>query len=100
MNRPRYQRGSRSLADNLQLSKDALLQKATAGPSVSTSEEDDEEYDIPDEIEEVIGEICNNENCNNDHKRHLINVCWSEKIFCSLLVVKCINWPHTLPDMI
>jgi len=71
MNRPRYQRGSRSLADNLQLSKDALLQKATAGPSVSTSEEDDEDYDIPDEIEEVIGEICNNENCNNVHKRLL-----------------------------
>ena len=44
----RYQRGSRSLADNLALSQpkeNAAWQQA----------DDEEEYDIPDEIEDVIG---------------------------------------------
>ena len=44
----RYQRGSRSLADNLALSQ----------PKENTAwqqADDEEEYDIPDEIEDVIG---------------------------------------------
>ena len=44
----RYQRGSRSLADNLsqaQPREGAAVQQST----------DDEEYDIPDELEDVIG---------------------------------------------
>ena len=49
----RYQRGSRSLADNIKLSKEDVLEKQKqAKPE---DEDDDEEYDIPDEIEEVIG---------------------------------------------
>ena len=52
---PRYQRGSRSLADNLQLSKEAVLQREQGGTGPSLSADEEEEYDIPDEIENVIG---------------------------------------------
>ena len=59
LNITRYQRGSRSLADNLKQSKDSTSQRITmsnAAPVTSVeTEEEDEEYDIPDEIEEVIG---------------------------------------------
>lgn len=48
----RYSRGSRSLADNLRKVPATSVLQTTK----STEEEDDEEYDIPDEIEEVIGE--------------------------------------------
>lgn len=55
----RYQRGSRSLADNLQLSKEAVAQRmamSNAGVVAGSADnDDDEEYDIPDEIEDVIG---------------------------------------------
>ncbi|KAL4240382.1 hypothetical protein ACF0H5_001172 [Mactra antiquata] len=54
----RYQRGNRSLADNLQLSKEAVTERATTSntviPSSNDAADDDDEYDIPDEIEEVI----------------------------------------------
>ncbi len=45
----RYQRGSRSLADNLVLTQ-------TGKDANVTDEEQGEEYDIPEEIEEVIGQ--------------------------------------------
>ena len=51
----RYQRGSRSLADNLQLSKEAVLQREQGGTGPLLSADEEEEYDIPDEIENVIG---------------------------------------------
>ncbi|XP_040292612.1 tubulin-specific chaperone D [Bufo bufo] len=48
----RYQRGSRSLADNLlQTSADAQNSAGTTSP------EDDEEYDIPEEIENVVEQL-------------------------------------------
>ncbi|KAL5018126.1 hypothetical protein ScPMuIL_003848 [Solemya velum] len=49
----RYQRGSRSLADNLTLSKS---QASDASSSMQDRNEDDE-YDIPDELEEVIEQL-------------------------------------------
>ena len=55
----RYQRGSRSLADNLQLSKEAVQQRqavSSTGPQQPGEDDEDEEYDIPDDIENVIGE--------------------------------------------
>ena len=52
----RYQRGSRSITDNLQLSKEAVAQKSQASSLGGVNMEvDEEEYDIPDEIESVIG---------------------------------------------
>lgn len=45
----RYQRGSRSLAENL---SSTPVSKETA---VAMDTDDDEEYDIPDEIEDIIG---------------------------------------------
>lgn len=50
----RYQRGSRSLAANLSLSQ------SSAGAAAVTAEvqaEEQEEYDIPEEVETVIGEL-------------------------------------------
>ena len=44
----RYQRGSRSLADNLQSRK-------AEGVGSRELRDEEEEYDIPDEIEDVIG---------------------------------------------
>ena len=46
----RYQRGNRSLMDN--------LQKGGSGPTTMNKgqdEEEEEEYDIPEELEDVIG---------------------------------------------
>lgn len=48
----RYQRGSRSLAANLSTSQSNTL---TVSPKVETQEEED--YDIPEELESVIGEF-------------------------------------------
>ncbi|KAH3872506.1 hypothetical protein DPMN_035722 [Dreissena polymorpha] len=53
----RYQRGSRSLADNLQLSKEAVQQRqavSSTGPQQPGEDDEDEEFDIPDDIENVI----------------------------------------------
>lgn len=50
----RYQRGSRSLAANLAMSQ------SSAGAAAVTAEvqaEEQEEYDIPEEVEMVIGEL-------------------------------------------
>ena len=44
----RYQRGSRTLADNLMAVK--------TGEADERQDVDEDEYDIPDEIEDVIGE--------------------------------------------
>ena len=49
----RYQRGSRSLADNIK--QGYIANKGMMGGNITT--ENDEEYDIPDEVEDVIGEI-------------------------------------------
>ena len=46
----RYQRGSRSLALNLNPAQEEVN-------SVKHGGEDDEEYDVPDEVEEVIEEL-------------------------------------------
>ena len=47
----RYQRGSRSLAENLQAN--AL---SSGNQSDVAMETDEEEYDIPDEMEDIIGQ--------------------------------------------
>ena len=48
----RYQRGSRSLAANLQQSQPVETKAA-----ISVNDEDDDDYDVPEEIEEVLDEI-------------------------------------------
>lgn len=49
----RYQRGFRSLAINLQFSPgNPVVQKAV---NAVTQEEEEEEYDIPGEVENVVG---------------------------------------------
>ncbi|EFX63073.1 hypothetical protein DAPPUDRAFT_335974, partial [Daphnia pulex] len=48
----RYQRGSRSLAANLQQSQPVETKAA-----ISVNDEDDHDYDVPEEIEEVLNEI-------------------------------------------
>lgn len=49
----RYQRGSRSLAANLQQTSQPVETKA----AISVNDEDDDDYDVPEEIEEVLDEI-------------------------------------------
>lgn len=49
----RYQRGSRSLAANLSTSQSNTL---AVSPKVETQEQE-EDYDIPEELEHVIGEL-------------------------------------------
>lgn len=70
----RYQRGSRSLADNLLQSKETA-DKVTGGSAAPTTADDDdeEEYDIPDEIEEVIG---------TNHNEHIIMVFTTDRKKC------------------
>ncbi|XP_060577597.1 tubulin-specific chaperone D-like [Ruditapes philippinarum] len=55
----RYQRGSRSLADNLQQNKESDSQRIGMTKTTSTpiGDEEEEEYDIPDDIEEVIEQL-------------------------------------------
>ncbi len=50
----RYQRGSRSLAENLQLDGSGGKEQVEQSSDVRM-EEEDEEYDIPEEIEDIIG---------------------------------------------
>ncbi|XP_022110714.1 tubulin-specific chaperone D-like isoform X2 [Acanthaster planci] len=52
----RYQRGSRSLAANLNSQVSAPLAVGTGSSQIAT-EDDDEEYDVPEEIEEVIEQL-------------------------------------------
>ena len=49
----RYQRGNRSLAENLKSDGSEATGAAQQGTDVEMEEE--EEYDIPEEIEEIIG---------------------------------------------
>ena len=49
----RYQRGNRSLADNLVAPSKAKVPALSGG--IVPSKEEEEEYDIPEEIEDVIG---------------------------------------------
>lgn len=51
----RYERGSRSLADNLLLTKEALQQRVSMATSRQVDQEEEEDYDVPEEMEEVIG---------------------------------------------
>lgn len=51
----RYQRGSRSLAANLSMSQSATVADALS-PEVETQEQE-EDYDIPEEVETVIGKF-------------------------------------------
>lgn len=51
----RYQRGSRSLAANLSMSQSAMV-AAALSPEVETQEQE-EDYDIPEEVETVIGKF-------------------------------------------
>lgn len=51
----RYQRGSRSLAANLSMSQSATV-AAALSPEVETQEQE-EDYDIPEEVETVIGKF-------------------------------------------
>ncbi|XP_026523386.1 tubulin-specific chaperone D isoform X1 [Notechis scutatus] len=53
----RYQRGFRSLATNLQFSGGGLIPQKTENISVDTGEEEEEEYDIPGEVENVIEQL-------------------------------------------
>eukprot|EP00058_Branchiostoma_floridae_P020624 XP_002606114.1 hypothetical protein BRAFLDRAFT_88024 [Branchiostoma floridae] len=50
----RYQRGSRSLAENLQVGGQGPVAKETVAMK---DEEDEDDYDVPDEIEEVIEQV-------------------------------------------
>lgn len=49
----RYQRGNRSLADNLDAPRQPKVPSLSGG--LTLTEDDDEEYDIPEEMEDVIG---------------------------------------------
>lgn len=49
----RYQRGNRSLAANLSTSQSS---SSAASPKVETQEQEDD-YDIPEELESVIGQL-------------------------------------------
>lgn len=51
----RYQRGSRSLAANLSMSQPTTATDAVT-PEVETQEQE-EDYDIPEEVETVIGQF-------------------------------------------
>lgn len=51
----RYQRGSRSLAANLSIYQSATV-AAALSPEVETQEQE-EDYDIPEEVETVIGKF-------------------------------------------
>ncbi|XP_058024468.1 tubulin-specific chaperone D [Ahaetulla prasina] len=54
----RYQRGFRSLAANLQFSGGGLIPQKTENITVNTGEEEEEEeYDIPGEVENVIEQL-------------------------------------------
>ncbi|KAM3846756.1 tubulin-specific chaperone D isoform 2-T2 [Vipera latastei] len=54
----RYQRGFRSLAANLQFSTGGLIPQKTENMAVNTGEEEEEEeYDIPGEVENVIEQL-------------------------------------------
>lgn len=50
----RYERGSRSLAANLSVSHTAAAVTAAVTPETETREQE-EDYDIPEEVETVIG---------------------------------------------
>lgn len=51
----RYQRGSRSLAANLSMSQSTAV--ATAPTPVVETQDMEEDYDIPEEVETVIGQF-------------------------------------------
>lgn len=51
----RYQRGNRSLAANLSMSQSATTTAAVT-PEMETQEQE-EDYDIPEEVETVIGQF-------------------------------------------
>ena len=51
----RYSRGSRSLADNLRKAPASAVQSSMSSNQTTMEVDEDEEYDIPDEIEDVIG---------------------------------------------
>jgi hypothetical protein len=53
----RYQRGNRSLADNLANLKSANTNEAIEQTQTTTNAMNDEDYDIPDIIEDIIGKI-------------------------------------------
>jgi hypothetical protein len=53
----RYQRGNRSLADNLSSIKETNASDVTEQIQTMANEMDDEDYDIPDIIEEIIGTL-------------------------------------------
>ncbi|XP_077183676.1 tubulin-specific chaperone D isoform X1 [Paroedura picta] len=54
----RYQRGFRSLAANLQLSAEgSIAQKMTNAAAVTEQEDEEEEYDIPGEVENVVEQL-------------------------------------------
>ncbi|XP_063148743.1 tubulin-specific chaperone D [Candoia aspera] len=53
----RYQRGFRSLAANLQFSVGGPIPQKTENVAVTTGEEEEEEYDIPGEVENVIEQL-------------------------------------------
>lgn len=51
----RYQRGCRSLAENLSKSQSATV--VAASTAEMETQEQEEDYDIPEEVENVIGEF-------------------------------------------
>lgn len=57
----RYQRGFRSLAANLQFSAGgSVAQKTINTTAVTEQEDEEEEYDIPGEVENVVGVLAAN----------------------------------------
>ena len=53
----RYQRGSRSLAANLVMNKSDHPQEASTADSITAADEDEDDFDVPEEIEEVLEEV-------------------------------------------
>ena len=51
----RYKRGMRSIADTLQMSNQTLSEAGTAAEISASDNIDDEDYDISDEVEDIIG---------------------------------------------
>ena len=62
----RYQRGSRSLAENMKAGGQGVNPKAT--DDVEMKEGGEEDYDIPEEIEEVIGNELKGILCDSFHR--------------------------------
>lgn len=81
----RYQRGSRSLAANLSMSQSATATDAVT-PDMDTQEQE-EDYDIPEEVETVIGALQPALSLNS-----CCNMSAQETSICSFDILQSICW--------